>query len=362
VLHFHPFSIFEKDNALKMTKYLFSLYVLLLASSTVYSQNPVALQLSPTCNIELKKFGMILPMPCDAVKDSSSQQMTFKKEYYLDGAMAGFVYITIRPNQNKTMDDIERVRGEMLKSYREQAEEFGLETTLSEVSRMRASSEMHLHLLARSFPKLEGNAQFKYLFWNDLLLGKDYTVLYEMLAPYNERVIHKLSEMVRLVEWLPVAYKDAKSGLSMMIPGGDWKAAANSTGMGVQLKPHYLWNNMYSNPKDRYPELDISPVPAYSAMGFDKAVAEIKSKMQQRGGVIADEEEIGLKNASKASFISAEFSGEGEFYSKEYIWLLQMPGNKFVELRMKATCDKYGCRGAYDVFPILEKVVASIKF
>lgn len=342
-------------------KILFMTWMGLALSLLAVAQNQKAIDLKSICTVELEKQGLALEVPCDAKKETTPDGKTiYRNEYFLDGAMAGYVYITISPNNYKTMDDIERVRGEMLTSYREQAEEFGLVTTLSEVSRSRASSHMHLHLAARSFPSLEGNAQFKYLFWNDLLLGKDYTVMYEMLAPYNELVVHRLREMVLKMEWFPVPFKDTPSGLRMLIPGGDWKASGNST--GIQLKPHYLWDNMYNNPKDKYPELQITPMASYSTMGFDKAVAEIKSKMQQRGGVIAEEENITMQNATKAYFVSAQSNTDGEYYDKEYVWLLQLPGNKFVECRMKAACDKYGCRGAYDVLPMFERVVESIKY
>jgi len=334
------------------------LLVLVSLSASVFSQNQVAVQLGSTCNVELKKYGVIVPMPCDLKRDSLPKgEVTFKKDYYVDGEFAGYIYITISPNRYKTLEDVQRVKIELLDTYRKNAEELGLETKLSEVRQSRTSSELHLHLAARDFPKLSSNASFKYMYWIDLLLGKDYTVQYEILVPYNERVIMNLGDMVRLVDWSPVAYKDSKTGLSMMIPGGDWKATGLSSGAGIELKPHYLWEKMYSNPRDKYPEVQIRPVPSYAAMGFDKAVGDIKSNMQQRGGVLVEDEEISLRNATKARFVSAKFSVDGKLYDQDYVWLLQLPGNKFVEVIMKATCDDYGCRGQYDVLPLLENVV-----
>jgi hypothetical protein len=335
---------------------LFVACYILIFSLTTFAQNQIAIPLGTTCNVDLKKYGVILPMPCDLKKDSMvSGEMSFKKDYYVDDALAGYVYITVSPNRYKTMDDIQAAKKELLDTYRSNAEELGLDTKLSEVQQSRAQS--HLHLAARDFPKVQGNPGFKYMYWIDLLLGNGYVVKYEILAPYNEKVVMNLGDMVRLVDWSPVIYKDSKTGLKMMIPGGDWKASTLSSGNGIQLKPQYLWDNMYSNPRDQYPDVQIIPVPSASSMGFDKAVTQVKGRIEKNGGSVVEDEEIGVKNSTNARFILGKFPAEGKFYSQEYVWLLQLPGNKFMEVIMKATCDDYGCRGQYDVLPLLEKVL-----
>lgn len=339
-----------------------SCFIMFLSFAS-FAQDQVAIQVGSTCRVELKKYGVILPMPCDAVKDSTAAKIIFKKEYFHDGAMAGYVYITVSPNKHQTLADIDVLRKEMLDTYRKTAAELGLSTQLSEVRQERSQSETHLELAARSFPTLEDNPNFKYMYFYDVILGKDTKVQYEMLAPYNERVVHQLREMVLKIDWLSKSHKDSKTGLSMMIPGGDWKATANPAGTGVLLQPHYLWEKMYTNPRDRYPEVQIIATPSYLALGLEKAVTQVKSRMEQKGGSVVEDEEIGVNNATNARFILGKFPAEGRFYDQEYIWLLQLPGNKFVEVIMKATCNEYGCRGQYDVLPLLEKVVIeSIKY
>jgi hypothetical protein len=339
--------------------------LVLLYSVATYGQQNTIIEFGSICNVELKKYGVILQMPCEMKGDSSSKGgiLTFKKDYFKDGVLAGFVYITISPNQYKSMEVIEKLRMELLDTYRQNAEELGLDSKLGNVEYSRAQSEYHLHLAAREFPSLQGNPKFLYMYWIDLLLGNNYTVKYEILAPFNERVVLKLRELVRLVEWLPVAYNDTKTGLKMMIPGGDWKAFTNNTGTGVQLKPHYLWDDMYFDPRLKFPEIQILPQPAYSSIGFEKAVDDIKSKLQQKGAVIVEDDEIIPQNATKARFIIAKFKETDRFYDQEYIWLLQLPGNKLVEINMKATCSYLGCAGEVSVLPLLEKVVIeSLKY